>query len=140
MPLYSPVHPLDNIDYNDIKHLIKVHTTKGQAEAIAIPGKDNEAKALQKFEDELYVELREQHQRIDLFVQSKSGEITRRLGMLCDLAADHHSFLLISFYLVHLDKQIAQLEKRTSYSVHRQIPVRRLEKFAKVEEETLKYD
>lgn len=81
MPLYSPVNPQDNIDYNDIKHLIKVHTTKGQAEAIAIPGKDNEAKALQKFEDELYVELREQHQRIDLFVQSKSGEITRRLGM-----------------------------------------------------------
>lgn len=81
MPLYSPVNPQDNIDYNDIKRLIKVHTTKGQAEAIAIPGKDNEAKALQKFEDELYVELREQHQRIDLFVQSKSGEITRRLGM-----------------------------------------------------------
>lgn len=60
-------------------------------------------------------------------------------GWVCDLASDHHSFLLKSFYLVHLDKQIAQLEKRTSYSVHKQIPVRRLEKFAKVEEETLKY-
>lgn len=136
--IYSPVNPLDNIDYNDIKHLIKVHTTKGQAEAIAIPGKDNEAKALQKFEDELYVELREQHQRIDLFVQSKSGEITRRLGMWSSLRPS--CSLLKILYLVHLDKQIAQLEKHTSYSVQKQIPVRRLEKFAKVEEETLKYD
>lgn len=135
--LYSPVNPLDNIDYNDIKHLIKVHTTKGQAEAIAIPGKDNEARALQEFEDELYFELREQHQRIDLFVQSKSGEITRRLGKWSSL---YRSFSLLKpFYSVHLDKQIAQLEKRTSYSVNKQMPVRRIEKFAKFEEETLKY-
>lgn len=69
----------DNVDYNDIKRLIKANTTKSQAEAIAIPGKCNEAKALQKFEDELYAELREQHQRVDLFVQCKAGEITRRL-------------------------------------------------------------
>lgn len=46
---------------------------------MTVPGKDNEAKALQKFEDKLYAELWEQHQRIDLFVQSKAGEITRRL-------------------------------------------------------------
>lgn len=72
---------LDNIDYNDIKYLIKAHTTRGQAQAITIPGKDNEAKALQKFEDQLYTELWEQHQRIGLFVECKAGEITRRLGM-----------------------------------------------------------
>ena len=70
----------DNIDYNDIKHLIKVHTTHGQGQAKAIPSGDNEAKQLEKFENELYRELREQHQRIDLFVQSKTGEIARRLG------------------------------------------------------------
>lgn len=70
---------LDNVDYNDIKRLIKIHTTKGQARATVIPGKQNEAIAIQKFEDELYVELYEQHQRIDLFVRSKSGEIARRL-------------------------------------------------------------
>lgn len=107
-----------NVDYNDIKYLIKAHTTRGQAQAVTIPGKDNETKALQKFEDKLYAELWEQHQRIDLFVQSKAGEITRRL--------------------LHLDKQIAQLEKRNAYSNHTKIPVRRLEKFSKAEEATLK--
>lgn len=71
---------LDNVDYNDIKHLIKVRTTQGQGQAKAIPDSDNEAKAFHAFEDELYRELREQHQRIDLFVQSKAGEVGRRLG------------------------------------------------------------
>lgn len=70
----------DNIDYNDIKHLIKARTTQGQSQAKAIPGSDNETKAFHAFEDELYCELRDQHQRIDLFVQSKAGEIARRLG------------------------------------------------------------
>ena len=68
------------MDYNDIKHLIKVRTTKGQADAVSIPGQGHDSKALQEFEEELYAELYEQHQRIDLFVQSKSGEITRRLS------------------------------------------------------------
>ena len=72
----------DNVDYNDIKRLIKVRTTQGQgqgqAKAIAVSG--HETKALHAFEDELYRELRDQHQRIDLFVQSKAGEIGRRLG------------------------------------------------------------
>ena len=72
---------LDNIDYNDIKHLIKVHTTKDQAQATTIPGHENEARALREFEDELYNELLQQHSRIDLFVQSKSGEIVRRLSL-----------------------------------------------------------
>lgn len=71
---------LDNVDYNDIKHLIKVRTTQGQGQARAVPGSDGEAKAFQAFEDELFRELRDQHQRIDLFVQSKAGEIARRLG------------------------------------------------------------
>lgn len=70
----------DNVDYNDIKHLIKVRTTQGQGQAKAIPGSDNETKAFHAFEDELYRELYDQHQRIDLFVQSKGGEIGRRLG------------------------------------------------------------
>ena len=70
----------DNVDYNDIKHLIKVRTTQAQGQAKAIPGSDNESRAFHAFEDELYRELRDQHQRIDLFVQSKSGEIIRRLG------------------------------------------------------------
>jgi hypothetical protein len=81
---------LDNIDYNEIKHLIKVRTTKDQAQSITVPGHENEARALQDFEDELYNELRQQHQRIDLFVQSKSGEIARRLSVFLsqDLSMD----------------------------------------------------
>lgn len=70
----------DNVDYNDIKHLIKVRTTQGQGQARAIPGSKNESKAFHAFEEELYQELRSQHQRIDLFVQSKAGEVGRRLG------------------------------------------------------------
>ena len=70
----------DNVDYNDIKHIIKIHTSQSQAQAKAIPGSEFEVKAFRGFEDELYNELREQHQRVDLFVQSKFGEITRRLG------------------------------------------------------------
>ncbi|KAL6715024.1 hypothetical protein ACLMJK_007285 [Lecanora helva] len=108
----------DNVDYNDIKRLIKVRTTYGQCEARAIPGSNNEAKQLQAFEDELYCELREQHQRIDLFVQSKSGEIARRLA--------------------HLDKQIAQLRIRAFAPGQTKLPIRRLEKFSKAEAATLK--
>ncbi len=62
--------------------------------------------------------MREQHQRIDLFVRSKSGEISRRLA--------------------HLDKQIAQLGLRSFSRGPAKCPVRRLEKFSKAEEATLK--
>ncbi|KAI9709169.1 MAG: hypothetical protein M1812_007754 [Candelaria pacifica] len=72
---------LDNVDYNDIKHLIKARTTRGQAQAISIPGRSDEDKALKDFEDELFTELFEQHHRIGLFVLSKSGEIERRLSV-----------------------------------------------------------
>lgn len=109
---------LDNIDYNDIKHLIKVRTTHCQGQAKTIPGSNNEAKPFHAFEDEFYRELREQHQRIDLFVRSKSGEIARRLA--------------------HLDKQIAQLELRSLSGGCTKIPVRRLEKFSRAEEAILK--
>lgn len=68
----------DNIDYNDIKRLIKLHTTNTDAQPTPIPGK---AKSTDRsFEHDLEDELRSQHQRIDLFVHSKAGEIARRLG------------------------------------------------------------
>jgi len=67
----------DNIDYNSLKHHIKVHTTKNQATAIAIPGR--QGTGLRTFEDELYAELCRQHDRVDLFVSSKADEIARRL-------------------------------------------------------------
>ncbi|KAL8970431.1 MAG: hypothetical protein Q9183_001525 [Haloplaca sp. 2 TL-2023] len=104
----------DNVDYNDLKRLIKIRTTRGQGEALTIPGHENEAKALQGFENEFYAELKDQHQRVDLFVQSKAGEIQRRL--------------------VHLDKQIGQLQQRYTSQPTGRISVKRLERFSKAEE------
>jgi hypothetical protein len=70
----------DNIDYNELKTLIKVHTTKDQAQAIPIPGQKDTA--LAKFEQAFLNELSDQHDRVDLFVNSKADEISRRLGTI----------------------------------------------------------
>jgi hypothetical protein len=67
----------DNVDYNELKHLIKVNTTRDQGQAIPIPGHDDSA--LQKFENLFYGELWNQHDRVDLFVKSKADEYSRRL-------------------------------------------------------------
>ena len=107
--------PSDNVDYNEIKNLIKIRTTKVQAQAISI--QDHEGIRLKEFEDELYNELYEQHQRVNLFVQSKSGEISRRLS--------------------HLHKQISEFGQRRLPGSHLQISVNRLEKFSKVEGDVL---
>lgn len=72
----SPID-LDNIDYNSLKHFIKVHTTRDEAKAIAIPGQPDTH--LAKVEDELYHELCAQHGRAGLFVTAKADEINRRL-------------------------------------------------------------
>lgn len=66
-----------NLDYNALKHLIKVNTTRDQATGIAIPGQADTA--LQKFEESFFLELHNQHDRVDLFVQDKAGEVHRRL-------------------------------------------------------------
>ncbi|KAH8596353.1 hypothetical protein B0O99DRAFT_651574 [Bisporella sp. PMI_857] len=75
LPKWAPY----NVDYNELKNLIKVHTTKNQgaASAIAIPGQINTA--LAEFEELFYNELRNQHDRVDLFVKDKYMEIDRRL-------------------------------------------------------------
>jgi SPX domain protein involved in polyphosphate accumulation len=70
-------HHTDNIDYNELKHLIKVHTSKTQGNSIAIPGQEDTR--LQQFEERFYQELFEQHDRVDLFVRVKAEEIIRRL-------------------------------------------------------------
>lgn len=69
--------PPDNIDYNSLKHFIKVHTTKDEAKAIAIPGQPDTH--LAKVEDDLYHELCAQHDAAGLFVTAKADEINRRL-------------------------------------------------------------
>lgn len=77
-----PGWSLHNVDYNSLKHQIKVHTTKDQATAataIAIPGQQDHA--LKRFEDAFYLELCSQHNRVGLFVTSKADEISRRLRM-----------------------------------------------------------
>jgi hypothetical protein len=81
----------DNVDYNEIKYLIKARTTKGQATAISIPGYGNENAALDEFEEQLYDEFCDQHQRINLFVKSKAGEIQRRLSECIRLPKDRMS-------------------------------------------------
>lgn len=68
----------DNVDYNELKNLIKVHTTQDQGSAIAIPGQVNPD--VSQFADSFYNELSNQHDRVDLFVKDKAGEIARRLG------------------------------------------------------------
>jgi hypothetical protein len=60
-----------------LKHHIKPQTTRDQASAISIPG--HQDTALRKFEDELFLELCRQHDRVDLFVSSKANELSRRL-------------------------------------------------------------
>lgn len=67
----------DNVDYNELKNLIKVHTTKDQGQGVAIPGQGDTA--LQMFEDLFFNELSNQHDRVDLFVKCKADEISRRL-------------------------------------------------------------
>ncbi|KAF6823539.1 spx domain-containing protein [Colletotrichum plurivorum] len=77
-----PEWSLHNVDYNSLKHEIKVHTSRDQATAIAIPG--HQDAALRRFEDNLYNELCLQHDRVDLFVTSKADEISRRLQYVSD--------------------------------------------------------
>lgn len=67
----------DNVDYNELKHLIKAHTSRDHGQAITIPGQDDGQ--LQGFQDLFYQELYDQHDRVDLFVKSKADEISRRL-------------------------------------------------------------
>lgn len=67
----------DNVDYDELKNIIKIHTTKNQNQAITIPG--HEDVQFQQFEELFYEELSNQHDRVDLFVKSKVNEINSRL-------------------------------------------------------------
>lgn len=108
--------------------MIKIHTTKDQAQAIAIPGQ--EGTALAKFEDLFFKELYSQHDRVDLFVKSKADEIGRRLrtSMLLpprinriDANCDPEFF----------QKAILRLLARCTYSNGKPMSRKRREKFAR---------
>ena len=67
----------DTTDYNGLKNLIKVNTTKDQARALAIPGQADTT--LEKFKDLFFDDLYNEHDQPDLFVKSKVDEISCRL-------------------------------------------------------------
>ena len=73
----------DNIDYDDLKRMVKHNTTSTHNQPRFIPGQGNEAKASKEFENELYRQLSEQHERVGRFVQSKADELACRLGTPC---------------------------------------------------------
>lgn len=107
-----------NVDYNALKHLVKVNTTRDQAQAVAIPGQVDTA--LQNFEAQFFSELSNQHDRAELFVTSKADEICRRLQ--------------------HLEKQITGLLQRCTDSSMRgkTVSQKRREKFVKYDDQIIK--
>ncbi|KAK8256111.1 hypothetical protein IWZ00DRAFT_151201 [Phyllosticta capitalensis] len=106
-----------NIDYDDIKHLIKEHTTPGSGKAVAIPGQGNQNDS--EFEDHLFAVLAQEHRRIDLFVKSKTGEIERRLN--------------------HITKQIDQNVRREQAAApDDRLTARRRQKYGRIESDVLK--
>lgn len=70
----------DNIDYDDLKRAIKEYTTSSESKSISIPGKNSKSKAPQEFEDAMYARMVQEDDRVDQFVRSKHGELSRRLG------------------------------------------------------------
>ncbi|KFY04981.1 hypothetical protein V491_09225 [Pseudogymnoascus sp. VKM F-3775] len=80
VPQWAPY----NIDYNELKTLIRTHTTQPPGSShsnaslpVVIPGQADEALSL--FEARFARELGAQHARVDLFVRSKADEFRRRL-------------------------------------------------------------
>ena len=127
----------DNIDYNDLKELIKRRTSRANGEAQPIPGNHSETRALQDFEDELYTQLKDQHARVDLFLRSKSGECSRKLGNGVTLTVSETNTDVLGS--AHLLRQITDLERRSFSYGWTKISVRQLETFSKLEDLTLKY-
>jgi hypothetical protein len=64
-----------------VKRLIKECTSSGKGKAIDIPGQGDNAVA--NAEKRLYNALVSEHERVELFVKSKSNEIQGRLGKKC---------------------------------------------------------
>jgi hypothetical protein len=69
-----------NVNYNQIKHLIKVRTSAGSALPLSIPSAG--VGRWHDLENELYTFISVQYENIALFLRSKQGEIDRRLAHL----------------------------------------------------------
>ncbi|OAG07297.1 SPX-domain-containing protein [Paraphaeosphaeria sporulosa] len=98
-----------NIDYDYLKDLIKHQTTSGTSKALSIPGQGESSE--KAFGGTFYRDLKAQHDRINLFVRSKSGEIQRRLE--------------------HIHKSLKRLQSRRAHGD--QLPASIVEKFAKID-------
>lgn len=81
VPQWAPY----NLDYDNVKKLIKYATTKGTAQAIKIPGRGSDDQLAEGAEQDLYLALCEELDRVELYCKTKYGEIQRRL--------DHHTKL-----------------------------------------------
>ncbi|KAH7380013.1 hypothetical protein BKA66DRAFT_442344 [Pyrenochaeta sp. MPI-SDFR-AT-0127] len=101
-----------NIDYDFLKDQIKHQTTPGTNKAVSIPGQGESSE--RGFRDEFLQILQAQHDRINLFVRSKSGEIERRLD--------------------HIGRSLEQLRtKRPSGQQGARLPARTVERYAKID-------
>ena len=67
----------DNLDYDHLKDQIKYQTTSGTSKALSVPGQGDASE--KAFGGTFYRDLKAQHDRVNLFIRSKSGEIERRL-------------------------------------------------------------
>jgi SPX domain protein involved in polyphosphate accumulation len=109
---------LDNIDYDYLKDLIKHQTTPGTNKAVSIPGQGESTE--RQFRDTFLQVLQTQHDRINLFVRSKSGEIERRLD--------------------HISKSLEQLRWKSGVeSQGARLPARTVERYAKIDADVTKY-
>ena len=72
-----------NIDYDELKQLIKARTAPTGTTPVTVPGQHGPSDdKWAKLENELLPILQEQHERVNLFTKSKAGELQRRVGHL----------------------------------------------------------
>lgn len=109
--------PAVNVDYDYLKDLIKHQTTSGSSKAVSIPGQGKTTE--RAFGDTFYKALKAQHDRINLFIRSKTGEIERRLE--------------------HINRSLKQLQTRQgSNGPSDRLPARIVEKYAKIDADVTK--
>jgi hypothetical protein len=68
------------MDYNFLKHMIKIHTTPEHEGGVRIPIPGCVDEDALKFERQFYAEVCQSYDGVSLFVFSKAGELDRRLG------------------------------------------------------------
>ncbi|RDL37899.1 SPX-containing protein [Venustampulla echinocandica] len=131
VPQWAPY----NIDYDTLKHMIKANTTRNAAQAVAIPGHLDDT--LRRFESQFFDELCNQHERVDLFVRSKADEIHRRLGRDMDVLSLRSAYG-VNRKIEFVEKATRRLLDRCANANGRFISQRKLEKFAKYENRTIR--